>query len=151
MLDGAPPLSKSTSLTVSQFARDEGHFCPVRWKLLIITSLVAALLNAGGMYLFAFLLNAYENRLRGTIGMEAALLLVPLGVSTLAGIFMYRHTARRRKLQATLTALASLIVAILLLFLVAQLLFAHTYGERNGLNREHTMRAGLNLAVRVRR
>ncbi|HYO99237.1 MAG TPA: hypothetical protein VER76_03400 [Pyrinomonadaceae bacterium] len=96
----------------------------MRWKLLIITSLIAALLNAGGVYLFAYLLNAYLTRLRGTIGMEAALLLVPLVVSTLAGIFVYRHTARRRKLQATLTSLASLVFAVILLLLVAELLFA---------------------------
>ena len=37
MLGVAPPLlSKSTSLTVSGFEFDEGHVCPVRWKLLII-------------------------------------------------------------------------------------------------------------------
>lgn len=98
----------------------------MRWKLLIITSLIAALLNAGGMYLFAYLISAYMTRLHGTIGMEATLLLVPLVVSTLAGIFVYRHTARRRKLQATLTSLASFIFAVIILFLVAQLLFTQS-------------------------
>ena len=119
MLGVAPPLlSKSTSPTVSKFARDEGHFCPVRWKLLIITSLVAALLSAGGMYLLTYLLDDYLTPSRVSLGYGVGLLLIPLLVTTLAFIFVYRHTARRRKLQAVLTALASLILTAIALFLV---------------------------------
>jgi uncharacterized membrane protein len=94
----------------------------VRWKLLIITSLVAALLSAGGMYLLICLLVAYPTLLRGPNSLIAGLLLIPLFITTLAFIFVYRHTARRRKLQATLTALASLVLTAVVFSLIINIL-----------------------------
>jgi hypothetical protein len=104
--------------------------CLLRWKLLIITSLVATLINTGGMYLVAYLMNAYLTLLRGTIRMDAGLLFILLVVTTLASIFVYRHTAQRRKLQAVLTALFSIILTFAALLTIAQVLFERSTGER---------------------
>jgi cytochrome bd-type quinol oxidase subunit 2 len=46
--------------------------------------------------------------------------LLPVLTTLLASIFVYRHTARRRKLQAALTALISLLLS-LALFLIASI------------------------------
>jgi O-antigen ligase len=102
----------------------------MRWKLLIITSLVAGLINTGGIYLLVYLMNAYLTLLRETIGIEAVLLFILLVVTTLACIFVYRHTAQRRKLQAALTAIFSIILTFAALFIIAQVLFERSYGER---------------------
>ncbi|HEY1403491.1 MAG TPA: hypothetical protein VGB05_05150, partial [Pyrinomonadaceae bacterium] len=74
----------------------------MRWKLLIITSFVAALLNTGGMRAHAYWMTG-ETTLTGVPVLSRVIALVaiiPLVFTTLACIFVYRHTARRRKLQA---------------------------------------------------
>ncbi|HEY0100234.1 MAG TPA: hypothetical protein VGB76_14890, partial [Pyrinomonadaceae bacterium] len=81
----------------------------MRWKLLIITSLSAALVGAGGDLALAYWRQGRSNPLSAPPALVAGIVLIPLISVTLAGIFVYRHTARRRKLQATLTVLLSLI------------------------------------------
>ena len=77
----------------------------MRWKLLIAASLVAALVGAGASLLVARFLPA------GPAGTAWAVLLLPLGAVAAASVFVYRHTARRRTLQAMATALlASLLM-----------------------------------------
>lgn len=94
----------------------------MRWKLLIITSLVAALLSAGGMHALVYWMTAYLTPLSEQPYLIAGLIIIPLVVATLASIFVYRHTARRRKLQATLTALLSIILTFAALVIIAQIL-----------------------------
>jgi hypothetical protein len=119
MLGGDPPLlSQTTSPNIITQTRLRRTFFPLRWKLLIITSLVAALVNAGGMRAFA-----YWSEGGATTQSAAA---VPPGtlfglaiyalVTTLACVFIYRHTARRRKLQAALTALFAVVLTLAALF-----------------------------------
>jgi hypothetical protein len=86
----------------------------LRWKLLVITSLAAAVLGAGLFVALASILSAYE--LRPPFRLGVATLLLPLASITYATIFVYRHTARRRKLQASLTALLSLLLTACALF-----------------------------------
>ncbi|HEX8458915.1 MAG TPA: hypothetical protein VF656_16595 [Pyrinomonadaceae bacterium] len=95
----------------------------MRWKLLIITSLVAALLSAAAMYVFTFLLAAYLTAFDGIFPLYPGLLIISLGITTLACIFVYRHTARRRKLQAVLTALISLVLTIVAVYVIARIVF----------------------------
>jgi len=94
-----------------------GHCCPVRWKLLIITSLVAALINAGGMRALAYWMRGSTTP-PGAMpsGVIFGVISIPLVFTTLACIFVYRHTARRRKLQAALTALFALVLTFAALF-----------------------------------
>ncbi len=75
----------------------------MRWKLLSIVSLVAATVGHGlnlGLTLLALRVNEGFNFARTAV--VVAEVIIP--VAALAGgIFVYRHTARRRKLQAGLT------------------------------------------------
>jgi Na+/H+-dicarboxylate symporter len=92
----------------------------VRWKLLIITSLVAALLNAGGCLALVYWLRGSANPSGAQPLLLVAVIIAPLVIYTLAGIFVYRHTARRRKLQAAATVLLSIILTLAAL-VVAQI------------------------------
>ena len=94
----------------------------MRWKLLIITSLSAALLSAGGIYALAYWMKAFMKPLSVQPYVLAGLIVILLVVTTLASIFVYRHTARRRKLQATLTAILSIILTLAALLIIAQIL-----------------------------
>ena len=83
----------------------------MRWKLLIAASLLAAAAGSGACYAAArFLL---PPRGPDASGWAAALpLLAPLGAITYAAVFVYRHTARRRALQAAATALLASLLAL---------------------------------------
>jgi ABC-type proline/glycine betaine transport system permease subunit len=48
-------------------------------------------------------------------------LLFPLGLAIYVGIFLYRHTARRRKTQATLSVLLTLILVSLTYFIALRI------------------------------
>lgn len=92
----------------------------MRWKLLIITSLLAALFNAGGMRSLAYWMKVSLKPLSEQPGLLAGLFIIPLIVTTLAGMFVYRHTAGRRKLQASLTLLLTIILTVAVLLIIAQ-------------------------------
>jgi hypothetical protein len=120
--DDPPLLSQTTSLIIKQPSGCEGHCRPVRWKLLIITSSVAALLGAGGIRALIYLMGGWRSPMRAQTGLAAGIIGISILLSTLAAIFVYRHTARRRKLQAALTALFALVMTVAVLLIAAQIL-----------------------------
>jgi hypothetical protein len=83
----------------------------MRWKLLLIIVVAATATGFGGWLAVTI----------GVFGKAAELvrqplwfllsLLIPIAMIVFSGLFLYRHTARRRKLQA---ALAAILVAILI-------------------------------------
>ncbi|HYE12820.1 MAG TPA: hypothetical protein VD968_00065 [Pyrinomonadaceae bacterium] len=78
----------------------------MRWKLLIAATLAATLVGAGGCLAAAHFLLGSAGSLPFGGGLAAsAALLVPVAAVTFATVFVYRHTARRRALQAAATAL----------------------------------------------
>lgn len=81
----------------------------MRWKLLIAASLLAAAAGAGVCYAAARLLLAPG---AAAPAWAAALLLPPVGAVTYASIFVYRHTSRRRALQAAATALLASLLTL---------------------------------------
>ncbi|HYY42097.1 MAG TPA: hypothetical protein VE775_05145 [Pyrinomonadaceae bacterium] len=83
----------------------------MRWKLLVATSLVAALVAACGSYGFIYLLYHFRRPYPATLTMLIIVELVYLLISVSASMLVYRHTARRRKLQALLTLLLCLLLA----------------------------------------
>jgi len=86
----------------------------MRWKLLLIASLLAAIVGGGLPLLVLTLLPSYAI---GFAGLGFALItLVPAAAITYSTIFVYRHTARRRALQAALTASIAACLIILILF-----------------------------------
>jgi hypothetical protein len=84
----------------------------MRWKLLVLVSLVAALLALGLWSAVTIAVFGSARALARSDWLLLCSLLIPLGVTAYAGVFVYRHTARRRKLQA-------LIVTVLVLLLTA--------------------------------
>jgi hypothetical protein len=92
----------------------------LRWKLLIAASLLAAAAGAGVCYAAArYLLPAAG---LDASGWAAALtLLAPAGAVTYAAVFVYRHTPRRRALQAAATALLASRLALAALTLASVL------------------------------
>ena len=82
----------------------------MRWKLLIAASLLAAAAGAGVCYGAAYFLLAPGAR--PPAWAAAAALLAPLGAITYASIFVYRHTPRRRQLQAAATALLASLLTL---------------------------------------
>jgi hypothetical protein len=87
----------------------------LRWKLFIVASLLAFVVGAGACVAIVRLLAKPGGDL--TAWAAALALLAPVAAVTYASVFVYRHTARRRTLQAAATALlaTTLILASLLL------------------------------------
>lgn len=78
----------------------------MRWKLLLVTSLLAAVAGAGASLIVIYsLLGSTPARILSLDPPTAGTLLLPAGFVTFAAIFVYRHTSRRRALQAITTVL----------------------------------------------
>jgi len=100
----------------------------MRVKLVFISSLIAAIVGAGSsiaivLWIFTSLKPLSEPGL-----LVLSTYLLPVLTTLAASIFVYRHTARRRKLQAALTAIIALFLA-LLFFVIATIYFGR--GERD--------------------
>ena len=92
----------------------------MRWKLLVIASLAAVVAGAGGGALLLYLLTGRAAAPPVSAGWPAlAALALPLSAITYASVFVYRRTARRRKLQAALTAMISLALTLAVYFAFA--------------------------------
>jgi branched-subunit amino acid ABC-type transport system permease component len=86
----------------------------MRWKLLVMTSVVASLVGGA-------LWSAMVAALFGPAALVARhdwllplSFVIPLGIAVLAGYFVYRHTARRRKTQAVITVIVTLFLTALI-------------------------------------
>jgi purine-cytosine permease-like protein len=89
----------------------------MRWKLLLIASLVATLVGAGAPLGIVFGLSGPAHQLVEPDIFILSTLLIPVAAIAGAGFFVYRHTARRRRLQAALTVLiATLLTLTILIF-----------------------------------
>jgi hypothetical protein len=111
----------------------------MRLKLVIISSLVAAIVGAGSA--IAIILSVFSSlkpiASPGLLVLSTYLL--PMLMIVLSAIFVYRHTARRRKLQATLTALIALLLTIAF-FVIASIVTSRTepVNPQPGLQRNAT-------------
>jgi purine-cytosine permease-like protein len=86
-----------------------GH---MRLKLLLIASSVATLVGSGGA--IAIILGVWPTLTPLTKPGLVVLstFMVPVVTTLLASLFVYRHTARRRKLQALLTAILTIVLCL---------------------------------------
>lgn len=86
----------------------------MRLKLVLAVSLIAAIVGAGSC--IALVLGVFSARALSSPGLLLiSALLLPLAAVVFASIFVYRHTARRRRLQAFLTAIIATLIIIGLL------------------------------------
>ena len=92
----------------------------MRLKLVLISALVAAVVGAG--LAIAIILSVFSSLKPITVPglLVVSTYLLPALTTLLASIFVYRHTARRRRLQAMLTAIIALLL-ILALFVLASI------------------------------
>lgn len=84
----------------------------MRLKLVLISSLIAAVVGAGTTIAIILLVFSSLRPISAPGLLVTATYLLPGLATLLASIFVYRHTARRRKLQAVLTAIISLVLTI---------------------------------------
>lgn len=92
----------------------------MRWKVIILVSAAAATLSCLLWCALAIAIFGSAEVLAGHSLLFALSLLIPLGLIAFAATFVYRHTARKRRTQA-------LITAILLLFLTPVLYLAGSF------------------------
>jgi len=95
----------------------------MRLKLVLIASLIAAIGGAGSSIAIVLAVFASLKPVSRPGLLVSSTLLLPVAAITFASIFVYRHTARRRKLQALLAAMLATLLS-LGLFLVASILSA---------------------------
>lgn len=84
----------------------------MRWKLLVLVSVVAAILAVGLWSAITIVVFGSARVMAQNDWLLLCGLVIPLGVALFSGFFVYRHTAKRRKLQAVL---AAIFVAVLTL------------------------------------
>ncbi|HVF29002.1 MAG TPA: hypothetical protein VM943_12220 [Pyrinomonadaceae bacterium] len=95
----------------------------MRWKLLLVASLLASLAGASASLVIIYvLLGSTPARLTSPDIPAVAALLVPIGFIIYAAIFVYRHTSRRRALQAITTVLFAIVLTAAALFAASALL-----------------------------
>jgi hypothetical protein len=83
----------------------------MRLKLVIAASVLAAIVGAG--VCIALVLGVLSPRALSNPGLlVTSTLLLPIATIAFASIFVYRHTARRRKVQAFLTAILAIILTL---------------------------------------
>jgi glucan phosphoethanolaminetransferase (alkaline phosphatase superfamily) len=97
----------------------------MRVKLILLTSLVAATFGIGitiAVVSATFTVWAFTRSAGSGPGFYLALCAPLILTGILSGIFVYRHTSRRRKLQSVITALLVVILCLGGLMLVERIL-----------------------------
>ena len=84
----------------------------MRLKLILIASLLAALVGCGASIAIVLGLTASLKPLHSPGLLVLATFVLPAGTIAWATVFVYRHTARRRKLQAVTTASLGLLLSL---------------------------------------
>jgi len=95
----------------------------MRLKLVLISSLIAAFVGAGSAIAIILSISSSIHTITTPGLVMFSTYLLPIVTTLLASMFVYRHTARRRRLQAFLTAIIALFLTILL-FVVASFVIA---------------------------
>lgn len=100
----------------------------MRWKLQFISSTLAAIVGAGFSIAFTLIVGSKVQLQKPGLAALAALAFPILSIAG-AAFFVYRHTARRRKLQAMLTVLLASFLTLTLLIIGT--LFLHQPAPAN--------------------
>jgi len=91
----------------------------MRWKLLVLVSLVAAIIASASWFLLIIL---FFNGSEAVVPLNGELwpvsLVLPFLLAIFSGFFVYRHTSRKRKAQAAIVILGVLSLALLICFTV---------------------------------
>jgi len=100
----------------------------MRLKLVAITSLLAAVVGAGSC--IALVLGVFSRQALSNPGLLVlSVFLLPLATIIIASIFVYRHTARRRRLQAFLTLVLATLLTVSILVVTSILTTRRDRGD----------------------
>ena len=108
----------------------------MRWKLLVLVSLVAALIALALWSAVTIAVFGSARVMARNDWLLLSSLVIPLGVTAYAGVFVYRHTSKRRKTQALITAALALFFTAGNYFIASQvfpdrLIIPRTYEVRH--------------------
>jgi cytochrome bd-type quinol oxidase subunit 2 len=108
----------------------------MRWKLVIIASLAAAIIGCGLWSALVIGIFGTAKALARNDWLLLASAIVPLAIAVYSGVFVYRHTARRRKTQATFTVILALLLTLGTYLVLSQvfpdrLIIPRTYAIRH--------------------
>jgi hypothetical protein len=84
----------------------------MRWKLIMITSFLGAFVAGGAWCLLTISVFRQFSLFVNYSWLTSLSLIIPIAVSAFAAIFVYRHTAQRRKTQALLTIILTLLLTL---------------------------------------
>ena len=84
----------------------------MRWKLLFIASFAAALIACGLWSALVIGLFGTTADLAKNDWLLLSTAILPLAIAAYSGVFVYRHTARRRKTQAAIAVIMSLFLTL---------------------------------------
>ncbi|CAN5700613.1 hypothetical protein BH20ACI3_BH20ACI3_28250 [soil metagenome] len=93
----------------------------MRLKLVLIASFVAAIVGSGGSIAIILAKFSSLKRLSAPDLLIASTLILPVAAVVLAAMFVYRHTARRRKTQALLTGILAACLSLTVFILTSVL------------------------------
>src|SRR5215470_2413739 len=99
----------------------------MRWKLLGLVSVIAALF---GVALWSAVTIAAFGSARAMARNDSVLLgslIIPIGVTVYGALFVYRHTAHRRKSQALIAILLTLLLTAATYFVASTLFTSRLY------------------------
>ena len=100
----------------------------MRLKLVVFASLLAAIAGAGSC--IALVLGVFSPKALSSPGLlVASTFLLPIATVVIASVFVYRHTARRRKLQAFLTVVLATLLTLLFFVLASVLSSRSGHGD----------------------
>ena len=90
----------------------------MRLKLVFVASLLAAVVGSGSC--IALVLGVFSRQALSSPGLlVASTFVLPLATIVYASIFVYRHTARRRRLQAFLTLVLATLLTVAILIVTS--------------------------------
>src|SRR5256712_13571409 len=103
----------------------------MRWKLLVTTSAAAALVGFSIWWALAIGIFGSAKALARNDGLLLASIMIPLAVAGSGGFFAYRHTARRPKMQALITTLLAIFLALVVYLAASSFAVDRLYVPRN--------------------
>jgi len=84
----------------------------MRWKLLVLVPMAAALIACALWSALVIVSFGTARDLTRSDWVLLATIIPPLAIAAYSGVFVYRHTSRRRKTQAVLTVILSLFLTL---------------------------------------
>ena len=84
----------------------------MRWKLILLTSLAAAIISLALWSAFAIGVYGSARAMARSDAVLLCSLIIPLAVVAYGSIFIYRHTASRRKLQLVITIWLAVVLTV---------------------------------------